>query len=196
MVSKTKTGVSRDQLQRASHQAADDLRVEVVDGVLVESERRVTLLHTIIIQNLYFYLRTYLSRNPLGFVFIDGARYLLEADDEHIARARVPDLSFVRRERVPADLDWRGDFPGAPDFVLEVASPGQGSVQLLGKIALFFDNGCEEAWLVYPWRNQLFQYRRDQDAPHIYELRDVIDTAALFPDFEVTLAMLMNTAQP
>lgn len=193
MTTSTRTPITSTELQRAEQHAAAEGRVEVVDGALTESPRDVTLLHMAIIQNLFVLLRAHVKARQLGSLFINGARFILHADADGITSARMPDLAFVRAERVPADLDWTGDFPGVPDFVLEVASPGPSSALLLGKLADYFRHGCEEAWLIYPWREQLFQYRRDEAAPNIYGPDEPVDTSALFPGLNITLRVLMDT---
>jgi len=42
-----------------------------------------------------------------------------------------------------------------------VASPGQTNTVLLPKITRYLEAGSEEAWLIYPLRRALHQYRRD-----------------------------------
>ena len=67
---------------------------------------------------------------------------------------RVADLAYVpweRWNRVPDD-DY---LPGAPDFVVEVASPSNTAEELQEKKQLCLDNGCEEFWVVYPRLGQV-----------------------------------------
>src|SRR5690606_17453416 len=91
-----------------------------------------------------------------------------------------PDLSFLRAGRIPADFDWMSDFVGAPDFVVVVASPGQSNVKLINKLGRYLESGTEEAWLIYPWRKEIYQFRREADAPQLYTGAQQIETP-LFP---------------
>jgi Uma2 family endonuclease len=178
------TRITQEDLQRLD---AEDKWVEVVDGEIVEGEHEVTFLHLIIIQNLYDILKPYVAANKLGSVFMDGARYILAGSPQDIRRAHKPDFSYLRAGRIPPDFDWTGDFAGAPDFAVEVASPGQTNTILLPRIASYLQAGTEEAWLIYPWRKELYQYRRDAEVPATYQSTDTIDTSALFPGLNLVV---------
>jgi Uma2 family endonuclease len=185
-----KTRVTQADLQRLD---AEDKWVEVEDGQIIESENEVTALHVVIIQNLFRILDPFVRTYKLGIVFVDGLRYILAGTPQDIERARKPDFSFVRAGRIPNDFDWAGDFVGAPDLAVEVASPGQTNTVLLPKITRYLQAGSEEAWLIYPWRRELHQYRRDAEAPVVYREAEVIDTSTLFPGLNLVLADLFVT---
>ncbi|MBM3736221.1 MAG: Uma2 family endonuclease [Acidobacteria bacterium] len=62
---------------------------------------------------------------------------------------RVADLGFAFWERwdeVPDD----GNLIGAPDFIVEVASPSNTAEELQEKREISLVNGCREFWIVYP----------------------------------------------
>lgn len=82
---------------------------------------------------------------------------------------------------------------GAPDLAVEIASPGQTNAVLLPKITRYLQAGSEEAWLIYPWRRTLYQYRRDAEEPALYSEAQMIDTSALFPGLKLVLADLFVT---
>jgi Uma2 family endonuclease len=187
---KIKTVISLDDLQRLD---AEDRWIEVEDGEIIESENHVTFLHLIIIQNLFRILDPFVRTNKLGTIYMDGVRYILAGMPQDIERARKPDFSFLRIGRIPKDFDWTGDFVGAPDLAVEVASPGQTNPILLPKITRYLQAGSEEVWLIYPWRKTLYQYRHDAEAPSIYQETEVIDTSALFPDLTLILKDLFVT---
>jgi Uma2 family endonuclease len=186
------TSVSMADLQRLD---AEDKWVEVDDGAIIEGEHDVTFLHLIIIQNLFRLLHPFVHEHKLGNVFIDGARYILAGTPDDIERARKPDFSFLRAGRIPADFDWSGDFVGAPDLAVEVVSPGQTNTVLLPKIFRYLEAGSEEAWLIYPSRKTVYQYRRSADEPKIYANDDVIDTSALFPGLRLMVSDLFVVEQ-
>jgi Uma2 family endonuclease len=189
MVDKERIAVSLADLQRLD---AEDLWVEVEDGEIITLENNVTILHVIIIQNLYDLLKPYVVAGQLGMVFTDGVRYLLAGTPTDIERARKPDFSFVRAARITPDMDWTGDFIGAPDLAVEVASPGQTNAVLLPRITRFLEAGSEEAWLIYPWLKTLYQYRRDGDAPVLLGEADTLETP-LFPGLPLALREVFRT---
>ena len=193
MTDKIRTAVTLADLQQLD---AADKWVEVDDGLIIEDEHDVTFLHLAIIQNLFLILHPFVRANKLGSVFMDGARYILAGTATDIERARKPDFSFLRRGRIPVDFDWSGDFVGAPDLAVEVVSPGQTNPILLPKIFRYLEAGSDEAWLIYPDRKTLYQYRRSADEPKIYSGDSVIDTSALFPGLRLVAADLFVTEVP
>ncbi len=190
MVDQIRTAVTLADLQRLD---AEDKWVEVDDGAIIEDENDVTFLHLFIIQNLFRLLDPFVQTHKLGSVYMDGVRYILAGTPSDIERARKPDFSFLRAGRIPPDFDWSGDFVGAPDLAVEVVSPGQTNTILLPKIFRYLEAGSEEAWLVYPNRKTLYQYRRSADEPQIYSGDDVIETSGLFPGLRVVAADLFVT---
>ena len=46
------------------------------------------------------------------------------------------------------DLDNRNCFPRSPEICVEVLSPGNTEAKVPEKIALYFDAGAREVWLV------------------------------------------------
>jgi Uma2 family endonuclease len=192
MMDKVKTAVTQEDLQRLD---AEDKCVEVEDGEIIECEEQVTFLHLIIIQNMFLILHPFVTTRKLGSVYMDGARYILAGTAQDIQRARKPDLSFLRAGRIPADFDWSGDFVGAPDLAVEVASPGQTNTILLTKIARYLQAGSEEAWLIYPNKRTLLQFRRDAEEPAIYQETDEVDTNTLFPGLKFLVGALFVTTE-
>ncbi len=65
-------------------------------------------------------------------------------------RVYVPDLAFVRADRVPRDAEGMlaGDLIGAPDVVVEILSPGQRVQPVLDKIRAYLEHGCQAGVLV------------------------------------------------
>jgi Uma2 family endonuclease len=185
-----KTGITSADLQRLD---AEEKWIEVEDGIILESEHDVTFLHLIIIQNLFRILDVHVRKHKLGSVYVDGARYILAGTARSVQRAYKPDFSFLRAGRIPKDFDWTGDFTGAPDLAVEVASPGQTNAVLLRKISRYLEAGSGEAWLIYPRQKALYQYRPDAEEPHIYRAGEVIDTASLFPGLQLSMDELFVT---
>ncbi len=168
---------------------AEDRWVEVVDGELVEVDRDiVTFFHVIIVDNIFLILTPFVRANKLGRVQTDGVRFILERQGRKIIRAHVPDLFFVRNERIPADYNWQSSFPSAPDFAVEIIAPGQSTADLLAKIAAYLRTGTEEAWLIFPSKHEIHQYRRDEQIPRVYQGDDTVDTSLLFPGLTLRVA--------
>lgn len=193
MLEQVKTKITQADLQSVDAQLEDHQYADVENGEIITYEYVVTALHLIIIQNIYDMLRPFVKQHQLGNVFMDGLRYILAGTPTDIQRTLQPDFSFLRAGRIPPDFDWSGDFTGAPDLAVEVASPGQSNTILLPKIARYLESGSEEAWLIYPWHKNLWQFRRDAEAPLLYTGDQVVDTTALFPGLTLVTSRLFIT---
>lgn len=169
---------------------------EVVNGEWVEIDTNMMgFLHTVVIHNLYDILKPFVKTNDLGYVHGDGLKYILAVDETGIETSRMPDLAFLRKGRIPADFDIQRPFSGAPDLAVEVASPGQTTAELLGKIADFLKYGTEEAWLIYPMKRQLHRYRRGEEAPEYYKENQTLQAETLFPGLTIKVADLFIVEQ-
>jgi Uma2 family endonuclease len=94
-----------------------------------------------------------------------------------------PDLLYVSRERAPLILTQK-HFTGAPDIVVEIASPSTRRRDSTIKLRLYERSGVPEYWVVDPDRKSLRVYRnRDGKFEAPIELRtdegDVLTTPHL-----------------
>lgn len=175
--------------------AEDGIRIEVTDGAAVEVEAQMTLFHTMIIQNAFRLLDEWVRQHGLGHFLIDGAGYILDGTRQRVITRRYPDCSFIRAGRIPADYDWNGDFEGAPDLAVEVASPGQTNATLIAKVAAYLNAGSEEVWVLFPGDRALWRYRADFETPLVYGADESL-TTPLFPDLPIPIAALFQTPTP
>jgi len=92
-----------------------------------------------------------------------------EADDD-IDTVVQPDISVVCD---PSKLDDKG-CRGAPDWVIEVLSPGSAGHDQVRKLALYERHGVTEYWLVHPVDRVVIIYRLEDGAygrPVVSELQ-------------------------
>lgn len=164
-----------------------DARVEVVDGEIVEMSPTGGL-HVLIGDNVYRLLYPTVSGRKLGYLFSDSLIYHLSREGRRLVGSRVPDLSFVRWDQVPADWDLEKPFPGAPTLAVEVMSPDDEIEDVLGKVREYFAAGTEQVWLVFPRQQEVHVYRRDAAQVHVYREQDVMDAGELFPGLMISLA--------
>jgi Uma2 family endonuclease len=191
MTEKIETLITDEELNHLEGQS-DAYWIEVDDGEIIKIERNMTFFHMLIIQNLFRLLDEYIRANDLGYVFIDGGRYILAGKRKGVQRAYQPDLSIMRKGRIPDDFDWQGNFEGAPDLAVEVVSPGQGNPYYLKRISRYFEAGVEEIWLIDPARRELHQYRSDADVSRLYTESDTIEFEKLFPNLSPVMADLFR----
>ena len=86
--------------------------------------------HGVLTGSLTFELTSFVRQHGLGRVYTDGLGYKLFSNPDTV---RVPDVSFVSREREPALRGVRGFVHGAPDLAVEVVSPDNTLAELTAK---------------------------------------------------------------
>ena len=180
-ISLERTAVTLEDLMKLG-----DARVEVINGVVVEMAP-VGGLHQVINGNIYDPLKTFVNEHELGALFMDGLLYLMNEDSRHLRGSFAPDLSFIRRENIPADWNLTLPFPGVPDFAVEVMSPSDTAEDIQTKVRTYLDKGTEQVWVIYPSTREVYQYRREQQTVRIYSGSEQIDTESLFPGLPLTL---------
>jgi Uma2 family endonuclease len=184
MVDKTEaTYVTDDELMALG----SDARVEVVDGEIVEMSP-VGEEHHIVTENLHDILRPYAKQHRLGPVYMDGLLYILKPEEKGLRSARVLDLSFVRKEKLPPDRNIRRPLRIAPTLAVEVISPDEDPDEILRKVREYLDAGTEQVWLVFPLVKEIHVYRRGVSSIQTYALSEVMDVSDLFPGLTIALA--------
>ncbi|MCP4153052.1 MAG: Uma2 family endonuclease [bacterium] len=126
----------------------DGERWEIIDGLAYNMSPAPKRIHQIILGNLYFHLRTLLSGKPCDVYLapFDVRLPMGNEREEDIGNVVQPDLSVICD---PKKLDENGCI-GAPDFVIEIVSPGSQRRDKLEKYNLYEMAGVKEYWLVWP----------------------------------------------
>ncbi len=182
-----RTAVTLDDLMALG----EDAHVEVINGVVIEMAP-VGGLHQIVSGNMLRPLDTYVNERELGIVFMDNFLYLMNENERYLSGSFSPDVSFIRRENIPANWNLELPFPGVPDLAVEVISPSENAQNVQSKIRTYLDKGTEQVWIVYLLTRELHQYRRDQQTVHIYTGSDQIDAESIFPGLILTLDMIFK----
>ena len=121
-------------------------RVELIDGEIVEMTPSSDGSSSAAI-SIGALLWNHVRLNKLGRVYGADGGFVLFPDRETV---RVPDVAFVRAERMPQG-EARRHFPRlAPDLVVEVLSPTDRASEVLAKVAMYQEAGVSLIWLVDP----------------------------------------------
>ena len=128
-------------------------------------------------------LGTYAEDNNLGESYVADAGFRLATDPDHV---RVPDVAFVRRERVEAVGDAPGYFPGAPDLVVEVISPNDRYTEVDEKVADWLAAGTRMVIVVNP-RNRTVKVHTPDGMRELTET-DTIDGSDVAPGWRMAVA--------
>lgn len=152
-------------------------------GELVRGELRVTPPpggpHGRAAANLIALLNVHLHRRGIGIVFPDGVGYELIQLPRTV---RVPDASFVRANRLPAEGIGPGLLKLAPDLAIEVLSPSESASELEEKLDDYRACGTPLIWVVDPVRRTLMIVASDAPVQWLHE-GDVLDGGHVIPGF-------------
>lgn len=92
----------------------------------------------------------------------------LQGDD---SKYLEPDISVICDK---SKLDEQG-CKGAPDWIIEIASPGSRAMDYYTKLSLYREAGVREYWIVDPLKQTVLVYDMEQAAaPAIYSFADVV----------------------
>ena len=103
----------------------------------------------------------------------------------------VPDISVVESDRL-ADED--GSLEGAPDWLIEIRSPDQSTLDLQNKILHCLSNGTQLAWLIDIARQRVWVWQPD-DLPLICAEENILLTLGKLPELTVKMVMAMTSRQ-
>jgi len=103
----------------------------------------------------------------------------------------VLDIAIVGRSRLS---DEDRPFNGAPDWLIEIRSPDQSTLNLQNKILHCLSNGTQLAWLIDISRQQIWLWQGD-DLPLVYSGTDILPVVGILPDLTVDAVMAMTRRQ-
>lgn len=137
----------------------EDDEHELIDGVAVE-RMAVQLDHEKLFVWLLMLFGQFVEQRQLGIVL--GSRSAVRISE---FRGRLPDLLFVRAERM--DIVQQKAIYGAPDLVVEIISPGDRRSDILQREADYRTVGAQEIWFIDRPRGRVRVVRRQDD--HYWE---------------------------
>ena len=162
---------------------AEDKRYELYDGVLRETEG-MGQRHGEIQYEIGAPLHAHVRANRLGRVYPSDTHFILFRNPDTVI---MPDVAFVREDRL-APMDARDGYaPYAPDLAVEVVSPSNRMVDVTGKIELYQRSGVPLIWLVQPRSRAVTVYALGQE-PVTCQEGDVLDGGEVIPGFRLPVA--------
>ncbi len=154
-------------------------RAELIDGEMFVMEAP-SITHQRILGELHVQIYTYIKSNKGSCeVFISPAVYV--KDDIH--NYVEPDITVVCKED---RLDEKGCH-GAPDWVIEIASPGNKYMDYGRKLMLYQSAGLREYWIVDPAKKivTIYDFARD-NGPDIRPFTEPVK-AGIYEDLYLDL---------
>jgi Uma2 family endonuclease len=132
------------------------------------------------------------NASDLGTVYSGDAGFDLTLPGASGPTILGPDVAFVRAERLAALTDLRTYIPGAPDLVVEIASPSQYRPEVGAKAWFWLRRGARLVWVVWPERQELDVWTPGQETPLTLRLGDAAEGGDVLPGFTLSLAELFG----
>jgi len=100
----------------------------------------------------------------------------------------VPDIVVVKSTRL-TEVD--GLMQGAPDWLIEIRSPDQNTLELQNKILHCLINGTQLAWLIDIQRKQIWVWEYSE-LPLVYSGTDILPTLGNISNLTVEIVIAMT----
>jgi Uma2 family endonuclease len=169
---------------------ADELMTTPDDGVrreLIEGEIRemapAGLEHSVVAANFATELNVHVRKHKLGVVGTADPTFRLAGDPDTV---RVPDVAFVRRERIEQHGLTKSFWAGAPDLAVEIVSPNDRHSEVRAKVREYLRAGTAMVVVVHTDDREVTVYRPDR-APLELNETGVIDGEDVVPGWKLTV---------
>ena len=177
----TKAKYSPDDLLRMP----DGDRYELVNGELVE--RNMGWDSSWISGNMHGLLYVYCKAHQSGRVVPGEAGYQCFPDDPN--KVRKPDVSFIRRGRLPGGKRPKGHCRIAPDLAVEVVSPNDLYDEVEEKVGEYRRAGVRLIWVIHPPTRTVRVHRLDGTVTDLTEA-DELSGENVIPGFRCAVREL------
>lgn len=155
----------------------DGERAELIDGkiyYMAPPSRR----HQRILIDLSYQIENYI-RNKKGLCEVDIAPFAVFLNEDDINYVE-PDISVICD---PSKLDEKGCH-GAPDWIIEIVSPTNKSMDYYKKLFKYKTAGVREYWVVDPEKKLIMVYRFDKEMLQQYSFGEDVQSG-IFEDLSV-----------
>ena len=167
-------------------------RVELFKGWVKKMSPAPNLTHQRISWQLAMEIGNYIKRKScIAFsapfdVRLIGKAFIKNAEDHQLIYTVVqPDICVICDQ---SKLDDRGCL-GAPDWVIEIVSPGNTKKEIDDKYLLYQENKVREYWIIQPTDETLTVFDLKDEKYQFRKIYNNVDKApvGIFPEFDVDL---------
>ena len=176
--------VTADELLRLS---ANGYRGELVKGKLRET-MSAGIEHGKIVMRLGLRLGAFIEPRRLGTLVGSDSSFWLERDPDTV---REPDIAFVSADRMPLDRRIKGFGEGAPDLVVEIASPTDNVAELSRKALMWQGHGARLVWVLHPDHRTADVYRPGQPVRTL-TAEDALEGHDVLPGFRCDIGRVFD----
>lgn len=176
------TTTRRMTIEELERDGPPEGRWELIDGELVAMPPAGEE-HGHIWGAIHFQLWGFVAPRQFGRVFGADTGFVVSSDPQVV---RVPDVGFVRAERLAPDRDQKQFLRVVPDLVVEVISPWDRAGEVLAKVLMWLDAGTTLVWLVDPAAATVTVFEHDA-MPRILGSEDSLDGGEVLPGFTLAI---------
>ena len=166
----------------------DGARAELIDGQMYNMAPP-GRLHQDIAGELFTIIKNHIrANNGHCKPYIAPFAVFLNNDDSTYVE---PDISVICNSEI---LDDRG-CAGAPDWIIEIVSPGSRRMDYYIKLFKYRSTGVREYWIVDPEKQLLIvHYFEDEKSPYLYQFSDLIKVNIL-KSLAIDFQSVMNSIE-
>ncbi|MBM3222851.1 MAG: Uma2 family endonuclease [Candidatus Tectomicrobia bacterium] len=166
-------------------EAQEDRLFELVNGVLVE--KVMGFYESFLALRLGQLLGAFVDQHVLGIVAGEAGMLRLAP-----GLVRIPDVSFIARERLPGGRVPRQPIPDlAPDLAVEVLSEGNTAREMERKLQEYFAAGVRLVWYVAPVSQEIHVYT-SPDQHTVLTITDTLQGGDVLPGFRLPVQQLFT----
>jgi Uma2 family endonuclease len=181
-----------DNLQNAPTESCTELLEEDRRSEWLEDERRERMMGAKaarVVAKLTRFLDDHAEAQQAGQVFSADGGYRIFSYAPKLVR--YPDVSFIRRGRLPNDDPPDGLLQIGPDLVVEVVSPNDLAEDVETRVTDFVRVGVPLIWVIYPNARCVRVLRQGASAPILFET-DELQGGDVLPGFSCRVAQLLT----
>ncbi len=151
---------------------------DVMELSTESTDRLLTLAHGAIIVQLGFQLYEHVAAHDAGIVCGPRTTFKMVGAPS----SRYPDVAFVRKDRLPANLNTDADF--APDLAAEVVSGSDTFGDVDAKVQQYLDSGVHLVWLIDPIMRTVTAHT-SSDHPRLFTIADDLVGDPVLPGLRI-----------
>ena len=165
------------------YETTGEERCELIDGIIYNMSSP-TRSHQAILGELYSIIKDYI-RNKGGDCLVYPAPFDVQLSDETVLE---PDISVICDRSKLTDRGCQG----APDWIIEIASPTSIARDYIEKLKLYTAAGVREYWIVNTSDRSVTVYRlREAHVADSYVFTDVVPVN-IYEDFSIDFNLIIE----
>ena len=162
-------------------------RYELIRGELTKTKMFAGISHGAYAIRIAASLLIHADEHNLGLVVGAEAAFRLATNPDH---ARIPDVGFIRQERVRPLDEMTGALDGAPDLAVEVISPTDRLTRVADKVEDWLEHGTRMVIVVNP-RNRTVRVHTSDGMIELAEA-DTLDGGDVVPGWNMAVAGIFS----